>query len=329
MNNQELTTALGKLAPLYLDDTTTAIIVDAPDKIFVERQGKLVEANVTFALADEIRTVIDAVLALQGMTLSAEQTSGRIYFPDGSRFVAVIPPTAQHSAHIALRKPFVGSMTMDDLFKYGSLIPAQHEMLVCAIRSRKNILVSGGTASGKTTFANVLTDDIPDDERVIVIENTPDYQPRAKNFIRFAAENSPDHTFADLVALAEQMRPDRLVVGELRDGDALHVLNLFNTGYDGSMALIHARGVEDALARLETMCLMANLGLGLNEIRTLIASSIQLITHQDRVPSGRRRLTHVTELVGLENGRYRLQPLFHYDLESDIITPTGAKPSWL
>lgn len=328
MNNQELLTALGKLAPLYTDETTTAIIVDAPGKVFVERQGALVDADVAFDSADEIRSLVDAVLALRGITLGEGHTSGRVYFDDGSRFVAVIPPTAQHSAHIALRKPFVGSMTMDDLFRYGSLIPAQHEMLIGAIQSRKNILVSGGTGSGKTTFANILTDDYPADERMIVIENVPDYQPRMQNFIRFAAENSPDHSFADLVSLAEQMRPDRLVIGELRDGDALHVLNLFNTGHDGSLALIHARGVEDALARLETMCLMANLGLGLNEIRNLIASSIQVITHQERIPNGKRRLTHVTELLGLENGRYRLQPLFHYDADSDTITPTGAKPSW-
>ncbi len=320
--------ALGKLAPLYTDETVMEIIVDAPDKVFVERRGKLVDAGIVFDSADEIRAIVDAVLALRGITLGAGQTSGRVYFDDGSRFVAVIPPTARHSAHIALRKPFIGSMTMDDLFRYGSLIPAQHEILRAAIASRKNILVSGGTASGKTTIANMLTDDFPADERVIVVEQRPEYQPRMQNFIRFAAENSPDHSFADLVSLAEQMRPDRLVIGELRDGDALHVLNLFNTGHDGSMALIHANSVEDALARLETMCLMANLGLGLNEIRQIIASSIQLITHQERIPNGKRRLTHVTELLGLENGRYRLQPLFQYDLDSDTITPTGAKPSW-
>lgn len=327
MNQQDILTALGKLAPLYTDESVTEIIVDAPDKVFVERQGKLVDAGVTFDSADEIRALADAVLALRGITLGPEQTSGRVYFDDGSRFVAVIPPTAQHSTHIALRKPFVGSMTMDDLFRYGSATPEQHYILRAAIASRKNILVSGNTASGKTTFANVLTDDYPADERVIFVENRPEYQPRMRNFIRFAAENSPDHSFADLVSLAEQMRPDRLVIGELRDGDALHVLNLFNTGHDGSLALIHANSVEDALARLETMCLMANLGLGLNEIRNLIASSIQVITHQERIPNGKRRLTHITRLDGLENGRYRLQPLFHYDFDSDTITPTSAEPS--
>ncbi len=328
MNTQDLFAALGKLAPLYTDESVTAIVVDAFDKVFVERQGRLVNAGVLFDSAEEIHAVIEAVFALRGIRLGAQKTSGRVYFDDGTRFVAVIPPTVRHSAHITLRKPFIGTMTMDALIGYGSASVEQHQVLQSAIASRQNFLVAGGTASGKTTFANVLMDDFPADERVILVENSPDYQPRLQNFIRFAAEDSPDHSFGDLVSLAEQMRPDRLVIGELRDGDALQVLNLFNTGHDGSMALIHANGIEDALTRLETMCLMANLGLGLSEIRHIIASSIQVITYQERLPNGKRRLTQITELLGLENGRYRLAPLFRYDAEKDEILRTEIKPSW-
>jgi len=328
MKDEEILSVLGKLAPLYMDNEITEIMVDAPTQILIEQKGKLVDADVNFTSTVELRTLINDVLGLGNVSLSGEQTSGHVYFPDGSRFMAVIPPTAHDSPNIVIRKTHPGQLDKKALIEFGSVTEEEYNLILSAIQSRQNMLISGGIASGKTTFANILSGEITDDERVVVVENTQEYQPRVKRLIRFAVENSPDHSFEDLLALAERMRPDRLLIGELRDGDAMHALNLFNIGHDGSMATIHARSVEDALARLETMCLMANLGLGLKEIRTLIASAIQVVTHQDRLPSGRRKVTQVTEILGLENGRYVLNPLFRYNSENDKIEATGAKASW-
>jgi len=189
-------------------------------------------------------------------------------------------------------------------------------------------IIAGGTGSGKTTVANVLTDEFPDDERIVVVESVYELQPRLERFVRLAADSSPDHSMDDLVELAAKMRPDRLVIGELHGPEAFQTLNIFNMGHDGSLTVLHASSPEDGLARLETMCLMANLGLGLNEIRTLIASALQLITYQERLPDGSRKLTQIVEILGLENGRYVLQPLFRYNPETKIIESTGYQPSW-
>lgn len=202
-------------------------------------------------------------------------------------------------------------------------------MLKSALQHRLNILIAGGTGSGKTTVANVLTDDFSDEERVVVVESVYELQPRLGRFVRLAADSSPDHSVADLVELAAKMRPDRLVIGELHGPEAMNVLNVFNMGHDGSLTLIHANNPEDALTCLESMCLMANLGLGIREIRSLIASALQLITYQQLLPDGKRKLTHIVELCGLENGRYVLQPLFRYNRDTNTIDSTGAQPSWI
>ncbi len=328
MNMQGYLQALGPLVPFYNDPEVHEIMVDAFNKVIVDRNGKLVDAEVNFDSPETLREVIDTIMALGGVTLGPEQTSGHVRFPDASRCLAVIPPTAVDGPYLVIRKTHSGQFGMDQLLEWGSVSPEEYELLKSAIQNRLNILIAGGTGSGKTTFANVLTDEFPDEERIVVVESVYELQPRIRRFVRLAADSSPDHSMADLVNLAAKMRPDRLVVGELHGPEAFHALNVFNIGHDGSLTIIHSSGPEDALARLESMCLMANLGLGLSEIRAIIASALQLITYQQLLPDGTRKLTHIVELRGLENGRYVLQPLFRYNPETKKIEPTGVKPSW-
>lgn len=320
--------ALGPLVALYNDPEVTEIMVDAYDRVIVDRKGKLGDAGVKFDSSEALREVIDSIMVLGGVTLRPEQTSGHIRFPDASRCLAVIPPTAVDGPYLVIRKTHAGQFGMDQLLEWGSVTLEEYAVLKSAIRNRLNILIAGGTGSGKTTFANVLTDDFPGDERVVVVESVYELQPRIGRFVRLAADSSPDHSMADLVGLAAKMRPDRLIVGELHGPEAMSVLNIFNMGHDGSLTVIHSNGPEDALTRLESMCLMANLGLGLSEIRNLIASALQLITYQKLLPDGSRKLMHIVELCGLENGRYVLQPLFRYNPETNTIDSTGGKPSW-
>ncbi len=328
MTQKDILTALGPLAHLYEDPRVLEIMVDAPDQVYVDREDKIVDTGITFASPEALREVIDAVLSLGGVTLTEEQTSGHVRLPDGTRLMAVLPPTAVGGPHMVIRKISSIRFGAKELFEFGSITPEAHALLQSAIYARQNILVAGGTGSGKTTFANILTDEYPDDERVIVIESVYELQPRVERFIRLSADNSPDHSFTDLVVLAAKMRPDRLIFGEFRGAEAVHALNLINTGHDGSLATIHAADTEDALARLETMCLMANLGVGLSDIRRMIASAMQLLIYQQRLKNGRRKVTQITELRGLENDRYVLQPLFRHNFETDRLEPTGAKPSW-
>jgi len=329
MNLQDFIQALGPLESLYTDPEVNEIMVDAYDKVIVDRKGKLVDGEVKFTSSEALRAVIDDIFALGGLTLSREQTSGHLRFPDASRCLAVIPPTAVDGPYLVIRKTHSDLFSMDQLLEWGSVSSEEYKVLKSALQNRLNILIAGGTGSGKTTFANVLTDEFPDDERVVVVESVYELQPRVGRFVRLAADSSPDHSMSDLVEIAAKMRPDRLIVGELHGPEAMNVLNIFNMGYDGSLTIIHANNPEDALARLENMCLMANLGLGLSEIRHLIASALQLITYQRLLPNGRRKLTQIVELCGLENGRYILQPLFRYNPETDTIDPTGAQPSWI
>jgi len=329
MNQKDILSALGPLVPLYTDPEISEIMVDAPDKIIVDRQGELVDSGLKLGSAGELRSIIDRVLALGGVELNIEQTSGHLRFPDGSRLLAVIPPTAITGPYLVLRKVRMVPFDIEQLIKWGSVTQAEYKLLQSGIKARLNLLIGGGTGSGKNTFANILADEFSANERVIMVESIYELQPRVNRFVHLAADNSPDHNLSDLIDLAAKMRPDRLMIGELSGPEAMKALDIFNRGHDGSLATIHASNPDDALARLETMCLMANLGLGLTEIRTLIASAIQLITHQERLPDGSRKLTHIVELCGIENGRYQLNPLFRYNLKTNTIEPTGAMPGWI
>ena len=327
MKMDEILNVLGPLTQLYQDPEISEIMVDAPDKVTVDRDGHLVDSSVKFASPDELRSLIDAVLAIGDVELGPGCTVGYMRFPDGSRMLAIIPPTSLTGPCLVIRKIRTNKISMEQLIDWGSVTIEEYQLLQSAIRARLNILIAGGTGSGKSTVANLLTDEFPENERVVLVESMFELQPN-KRFLHLVANDSPDQSFADLIDLAAKMRPDRLVIGELNGPEAMKVLDVFNIGHDGSMATLHAGCPEDALTRLETMCLMANLGLGLNEIRMVIASAIQLITYQQRLPDGSRKVTHIVELRGLDNGRYILTPLFRYNPETERIEPTGASPSW-
>ena len=327
MNNKHLE-ALGPLRGLYEDPDVFEIMVDAYDRIIIDRGDQLVEADKNFESPAALRATIDTIMGLGGVSLGPEQTSGHVRLPDASRCLAVIPPTAVKSPHLVIRKTRIGQFSMPQLLEWGSVSKEEYAVLQSAIHARLNILIAGGTGSGKTTFTNVLSEEFPDGERIIVVEPAYEMDQRLDHFVRLAADSSPDHTIADLINLAAKMRPDRLIVGELHGSEAFDTLNVFNMGHDGSLAIIHSNSPEDALSRLETMCLTANLGLGLSEIRAIIASALQLITYQERLPNGSRKLTQIVELQGLENDRYVLQPLFRFNTETGIIESTGINPSW-
>ncbi len=328
MNEQELLKALGPLAPVYTDPTVIEMMVDAYDRVYVERQGKgLEDVPARFDSPEALRATIDAVLALGGVTLSPEETTGEVLFPNGSRFLAVLPPTAISGPCFVLRK-LTKLLTWDNMFEYGALTREAHNVLQAAMRAGMNVLVSGGTGAGKTTFANLLVELIPANERVIIAEPVYEMQARHPRHIHLAGHNPANTSFEQVLTAAARMRPDWLVAGELHGPEAALALQIFGHGHCG-LATIHASGVEDALARAEAICLMANLGLGLGEIRRMIAAAFRLITFQERVPpDGRRRITHIVELRGVENDRYVLQPLFRYNAAEDKLEATGAKPGW-
>jgi pilus assembly protein CpaF len=332
MNEQDLLTALGLLAPLYQDPTVQEIMVDAHDRVSIVRHvdhaGKLEDATSPFKSPEEVRATIDAILDLGGIQLSREKTIGEMRFPDGSRFLAVIPPNALNEPCFVIRRFALTPITWEQIIEWGSISREAYEFLQSAIRARVNILIAGGPGSGKTTLANRLAELIPPNERVIVVEEIYEMQVRHPRCLHLEAGGPANVSYGELVVKASCMRPDWLIVGELFGPEAMRALQVMSHGHTG-MATMHANSVEDTLAQLEALCLMANMGLGLGEIRRLIASAVRLITYQEFIPSlQRRRVTAIVELCGVENDRYVLRPLFRYNPEKDRLEPTGAKPTW-
>jgi pilus assembly protein CpaF len=272
--------------------------------------------------------VIDAVLALDGVALGPGQTAAEIRLPDNSRFLGLIPPTAADGPCLVIRKFFKSPMTMERLYELSAITPDEHALLKSAIQARVNIIVAGDTGSGKTTFLNLFTGDIPAEERVVTVEETLELQPRAVRVVRLATENTSGMTFTELINISARTRPDRLVFGEMRGPEVMRMLQIMSVGHDGALSTIHATGPEDALARMESFCLMANLGLGLSEIRALISSTIGLIVFLQRQPNGVRKVAAITEVRGQENDRYVLQPLFRYNPVTEAHEATGVKPGW-
>lgn len=319
---------LAVLEPLLQDPAVTEITIDAPDRVSIERRGVLQDAGLSFPSPEALRAAIDAVLALGGVAFQAGQTVAEARLPDGSRAVAVLAPTAVNAGpYLVLRKFWKVQMTLERLLEYKSLDQAMVTLLQSAIRARRNLLVAGGTGSGKTTMLNLFTDLIPAEERVIAVESVFELHLRHPRAINLAADASPDISYSDLIKTAGKMRPDRLIFGELHGPETLEIADLINVGYDGSMATVHAVSPEDALGRLETQCLTANLGLGLAEIRTILAAAFNLITYQQRLANGHRVLTEIVEVRGVQNDRYVLQPLVRYDPETGTFKQL-AKPSW-
>ena len=308
----------GPLEPLLSDPEITEVMVNGHDAIYVEAAGKLTLSSAQFADEAHLRRTIDKIVARVGRRVDEASPMVDARLPDGSRVNAVVPPIALDGSMLTIRKFAADPFRSDDLISFGTLSPATWGFLEACVRGRLNIIVSGGTGSGKTTTLNVLSSSIPDDERIVTIEDAAELQLHQAHVLRL--ESRPANTegrgaiaIRELVKNSLRMRPDRIVVGEVRDGAALDMLQAMNTGHDGSLSTVHANTPRDALSRLETMVLMAGVDLPVRAIREQVSSAVDLIVQQARLKDGTRRIVAISEVIGMEGDVITMQDLFLYD----------------
>ncbi len=308
---------LGPLEPLLRDETISEIMVNAPDEIFVERDGRLEATGASFTGEDAVRAAIDRMVAPLGRRIDESSPMVDARLADGSRVNAVIPPLAVRGPAVTIRRFNHRLFSPDDLVANGSLSSPMLDFLAVCVQSRRNVVVSGGTGSGKTTLLNLLSNLIEPDQRVVTIEDAAEL--RLAHAHRVTLEARPANaegrglvTIRDLVRNALRMRPDRIVVGECRGGEALDMLQAMNTGHDGSLTTVHANSPRDVVSRLETMVLMADVDMPVAAIREQIVAAVDVVVHQARLSDGRRRVVEIVELTGLEGVRVLMQPLFRF-----------------
>ncbi len=331
----------GPLEPLLADETITEVMVNGAKNVYIERAGNLLRSNVTFEDEDHVLRVLDRIVAPLGRRIDESSPTVDARLPDGSRVNAVIRPIALCGPTITIRKFSKRPFTIEDLIRFGSMTPEIAEFLRACVISRLNVVVSGGTGSGKTTLLNVLSGFIPNDERIVTIENAAELQLRQEHVV--SLESRPPNiegrgaiTIQDLVVNSLRMRPDRIVVGECRSGEALDMLQAMNTGHDGSLTTLHSNSPRDTLARLEVMCLMAGMDLPVRAIREQVASAIDLVVHQERMRDGTRKITKVTEIQGMEGDVITMSDIFEFEqtgIEAGKvigrIRPTGLRPKFI
>ncbi|MBO7223432.1 MAG: CpaF family protein, partial [Kiritimatiellae bacterium] len=308
---------LGPLEDLLADDSVTEIMVNGPDKIFVERKGKLVLSDKTFMDAQSVMSVIERIVAPLGRRVDESQPYVDARLADGSRVNCVIHPLSLIGPCITIRKFAKRQLFDKDLINFGTLTENMAEFLKVCVKVRKNIVVSGGTGSGKTTLLNVLSNYLPEGERILTIEDAAELRLNQPHLVRLEArppniEGRGAITIRDLVRNALRMRPDRIIVGECRGGEALDMLQAMNTGHDGSLTTVHANAPRDVIARLETMVLMSGMELPSRAIREQIASAIDIIVHESRLSDGSRKVTCISEVVGLEGNQITMQDIFEF-----------------
>ncbi len=303
----------------FLDDPDVSeIMVNGPEKIFVERNGKLTLTNARFRDDDHVLRIIERIVLPLGRRIDADTPMVDARLPDGSRVNAVIPPVAIDGPSITIRKFKRDKLTVEQLIEYGSLTETMAEFLEACVAARLNIVVSGGTGSGKTTLLNILSSFIPPDERIVTIEDAAELQLRQEHVVRLetrahSADGKAPIVVRDLVRNSLRMRPDRIIVGECRGGETLDMLQAMNTGHDGSLTTLHANTPRDAIARMETMSLMAGLDMPLRVIREQIASAVDLIVQQTRLRDGSRKVTSITEVVGMEGDTVVMTEIFRFE----------------
>jgi pilus assembly protein CpaF len=331
----------GPLQPLLEDDSITEIMVNGPKNIYVERKGKLVRVPVAFEGNDHVMRVIDRIVAPLGRRIDESSPYVDARLPDGSRVNAVIPPISLVGPTLTIRKFSKTPITIEQMISYGSITPEAAEFMKSCVISRCNIVISGGTGSGKTTLLNVLSGFIPSDERILTIENAAELQLRQEHVVTLESrpaniEGRGEITIRQLVVNALRMRPDRIVVGEIRDEAALDMLQAMNTGHDGSMTTAHSNSPRDTISRLETMTLMAGMDLPVRAIREQISAAVNLICHQERMRDGTRKITHITEVTGMEGEIITTTDLFLFEqtgIENNKIVgrlrPTGLRPKFM
>jgi pilus assembly protein CpaF len=311
---------LGPLEDLLADDSVTEIMVNRFDQIYIERKGKLTLSEVTFSNESAVVGAIDRIVAPIGRRIDESSPMVDARLKDGSRVNAVIPPLALKGANITIRKFAKNKLTDADIIAYGSINQPMVEFLKMAVLHASNIVISGGTGSGKTTLLNMLSNFIPEDERIVTVEDAAELKLSQPHVVSLEArppnsEGKGAVTIRDLVKNCLRMRPDRIVVGECRGGEALDMLQAMNTGHDGSLTTAHANTPRDCLARLEVMTLMSGLDLPVRAIREQIASAVHMIVQQSRFPDGSRKITHITEVTGMEGEIISLQDIFLYKQE--------------
>jgi pilus assembly protein CpaF len=331
----------GPLQPLLEDESITEIMVNGPKNIYVERKGKIVRVPVTFEGNDHVMRIIDRIVAPLGRRIDEASPFVDARLPDGSRVNAVIPPISLVGPVLTIRKFAKTPITIDQLVQFGTVTPEAVEFLKACVMARLNVVISGGTGSGKTTLLNVLSSFIPTDERILTVENAAELQLRQEHVVTLESrpaniEGRGEITIRQLVVNALRMRPDRIIVGEIRDEAALDMLQAMNTGHDGSMTTAHSNSPRDTLSRLETMTLMAGMDLPIRAIREQITSAIDLVCHQERMRDGTRKITNITEVSGMEGDVITTTDIFIFEqtgMENGKIIgrlrPTGLRPKFM
>lgn len=308
----------GPISPFLAQEDVSEIMINGPHQVYVEKKGRIVLTTTRFRDDEHVLHVIDKIISPLGRRVDESMPMVDARLPDGSRVNAIIPPLALNGPVVTIRKFSSVPLTIEDLIRYGTVNPAMAKMLEACVKGRLNIVVSGGTGAGKTSTLNVLSCFIPDYERIISIEDAAEIKLNQDHVV--SMETRPPNiegkgaiTIRDLVRNALRMRPDRIVVGEVRGGEALDMLQAMNTGHDGSLTTGHANSPRDMISRLETMVLMAGMELPVKAIREQISSALDLIVHQSRLRDGSRRITRITEVLGMEGEMVVLQDLFIFD----------------
>jgi pilus assembly protein CpaF len=311
-------TGFGPIQPLLEDEDISEVMVNGPKKVFIEKKGKLTKSAVTFDDDDHVLRVIDRIILPLGRRVDADTPTVDARLPDGSRVNAVVRPVSIDGPSITIRKFKKDKLSIQQLIDFGSLTPQMAEFIRACVLAHLNIVISGGTGSGKTTLLNVLSSFIPEEERIITIEDAAELQLQQDHVLRMETKVANTDgkgavTIRDLVRNSLRMRPDRIVVGECRGGEALDMLQAMNTGHDGSLTTLHANSPRDAISRMETMVLMAGMDLPLKVVRQQISSAVDLIIQQSRLKDGSRKVTAITEVVGMEGDVVVLTDIFKFE----------------
>lgn len=331
----------GPIQPLLEDESVTEIMVNGAKNIYVERKGKIQRAPLTFESNDHVMRIIERIVAPLGRRIDESSPYVDARLPDGSRVNAIIPPISLVGPTITIRKFSKNPITVEQIVQFGSLTDESVEFLKACVLARCNIIISGGTGSGKTTLLNVLSSFIPSDERIITIENAAELQLRQEHVVTLESrpaniEGRGEVNIRQLVINALRMRPDRIIVGEIRDEAALDMLQAMNTGHEGSMTTAHSNSPRDTVARLEVMTLMAGMELPIRAIREQISSAIDLVVHQSRMRDGTRKVTYITEISGMEGEVITMTDVFVFEQQGmengkiiGRLRPTGLRPRFM